>query len=79
MLALVKCGLQDRFPEEYKTWIQSKAESQRNMEAEVKKREETVKADLAAESTQLEESLREAIVDAIITTFPCVVCGVDYC
>jgi hypothetical protein len=70
---LVKYGLQDRFPVECNTWVERKQETRRNMEAEIKKKEIGLKEKLAGESPQLEEVLREAVVDTMVTTFPCVV------
>jgi hypothetical protein len=70
---LVKYGLQDRFPVECNTWVERKQETHRNKEAEIKKKEISFKEKLAGESAQLEEVLRGAIVDKMVTTFPYVV------
>ena len=75
--SLVKCGLQDRFPEEYNTWVRRLAESRNQQDVKIRKGETAVKEKLTSESAQLEGILREAIVDAVMTTFPCVFRAVD--
>jgi hypothetical protein len=68
--ALVDCGLKDRFPEEYNTWVERKEEARKVLEVSLKREEVAINEKLADESAQLEELLRNAIVDAMITTFP---------
>jgi len=66
MMTLVKNGLNDRFPALCKVWSQDK-EATRKMLA----REDTnIKVELAHSSSKLENTLREAIVDVIVKTFP---------
>jgi hypothetical protein len=72
MEILVKCGLQNRFPVECDTWVKRRQEARRNLEAEIKEKEAAFKDKLADKSAQLEEVLREAIVDRMVTMFPCV-------
>ena len=76
--ALVTCGLKDRFPEQYHTWVQRKDESRRNLDAEIKKGEAAVNEQLADQPVQLEKSLCEAIVKAVLAVFPCVVSVVHH-
>lgn len=70
--ALIKCGLRDRFPVGCNTWIERTAEVRRKLEADIAKAEADNKQKLSDESAQLEELLCEAIVAAMITTYPCV-------
>lgn len=70
--ALAQCGLQDRFPVEYNAWVERQKQAVINSEAEVKRKEAAIKKKLDSESHQLEGLLREAIVDVLITLFPCV-------
>ena len=72
MQALANCGLRERFPVEYETWMERKSQARQNSEAEVKRKEAAVKEKLNNESEQLKNILREAIVDALVTKFPCV-------
>jgi hypothetical protein len=70
MQALANCGLRERFPVEYKTWMERKSQARKNSVTEVKRKEAAVKEKLNNESEQLKNILREAIVDALVTKFP---------
>ena len=52
--------------------MESQKQASINSEAEVKRKEAAIKKKLDSESQQLEGLLREAIVDVLITLFPCV-------
>jgi hypothetical protein len=71
--ALVDCGLRERFPEECKQWIQRKDEAHRVYKADISTEATQIENKLQRGSPQLERVLQEAIVDAIIETFPYVV------
>ena len=70
--ALINCGLQDRFPEACDTWVQRNEDINRTLETRMKVQEAESMKRLTAEMPQLEKKFREAIIDAIVTTFPCV-------
>ena len=72
LCVLVKCGLQSRFPEECKQWMQQKSETHKLFEDDIKSKARQMEKKLQGESSQLERGLHEAIIDAVIETFPLV-------
>jgi hypothetical protein len=70
LCVLVKCGLQSRFPEECKQWLQRKSEARKVFEDNIESKAREMEKKLQGESSQLERGLHDAIVNAVIETFP---------
>lgn len=70
--ALIKNGLRDRFPDDCTFWVKHKHEALQSLQIDINSEEAKIEARLKAESRQLQAILHEAIVDVVISVFPCV-------
>lgn len=67
---LIQCGLQDRFPGECNGLKKSVEEARKLREGNARQMEADLKEKLESKSAQLEDLLRQSIVDSIVNKFP---------
>lgn len=67
---LIQCGLRDRFPAECMNWENGVTEAHKLREEKVNQMKANLREELDSKSAQLEDRLRQSIVDSTVNTFP---------